>query len=85
MLRIVQFDHDAIGLDIVGIGQQRLPRAQPRIAIVAFGKKRPRVGHAMFLLEVAIDVASRKSQQRQNHHDADNDPKSHHEFRRCKL
>ena len=74
MRRIVQFGHDEAGLDIVGIDQQRLPRAQPRIAIIALGKKHPRLGHAMFPLQMVIDGTSRKNRQRQNHHDAGNDP-----------
>jgi hypothetical protein len=40
MHRILQFGHDAASLDIVGIDQQRLPHAQPRVAIIALGKKK---------------------------------------------
>ena len=74
MRRVIQFGHDEAGLDIVGIDQQRLPHAQPRVAIIALGKKNPRLGHAVFFLEMPIGGTSRKSRQRQNHHDAGNDP-----------
>jgi hypothetical protein len=54
MHRILQFGHDAASLDIVGIDQQRLPHAQPRIAIIALGKKGLRLGRTAFLLEMPI-------------------------------
>ena len=73
MRRIIQFGHDETSLDIVGIDQQRLPHAQPRVAIIALGKKNLRLRHAVFLLEMPIDGSSRKNRQRQNNNDASYD------------
>ena len=76
MRRVVQFGHDEAGLDIVGVEQPRLSRAQQGIAIIALCKKHPRLGHAVLLLEMPVDGTSGKKRQRQNdgRDNADGDP-----------